>query len=149
MYQHILIPIDGSETSFTAIQHAASIAQAYKSKITVVQVLVLDPIIAAEYMSLGESNLLIERSRAAIQKHLADAQQYFAEYGLSAETQLLEGQVVQREILKTAQNLNVDLIVIGSHGRSGFKKFLLGSVTQSLLTEATLPVLVTGQSVLT
>lgn len=38
---------------------------------------------------------------------------------------------------------------MGSHGRSGFKKLLLGNVTQSLLTAATIPVLVTGQSVLT
>lgn len=90
MYQHLLIPIDGSTTSFTAIQHAASIAQAYNSKVTVVQILLLDPIIAAEYIAMGSSNSLIERARTAILQDLEHARAYFLEYGIHIETLLLE-----------------------------------------------------------
>ncbi len=45
-YQHILVPIDGSETSFLAVQQAAEFAKAFGSKVTVVEVLLLDPYIA-------------------------------------------------------------------------------------------------------
>ena len=47
-YQNILVPVDGSETSFAAVAKAAELAKAFGSKITVVQVLTLDPYIAAE-----------------------------------------------------------------------------------------------------
>ena len=146
MYQHILVPIDGSETSKTAIQHAASIAQACQSKITLVQVLILDPLIAAEYLHMGESNHLIERARTVMQQDLSKAQQLLLEYGVNAESQILEGHVVHSEILNAATALQADLIIMGSHGYSGIKKLFLGSVAQNLISEASIPVLITGQS---
>ena len=69
-YQNILVPIDGSETSLTVVKHAVDLAKAFNSKITVVQVLTLDPYIAAEYLSNGQSNSLIERSREFIQNNM-------------------------------------------------------------------------------
>lgn len=50
--------------------------------------------------------------------------------GLSVETKLLEGFVVHEEIIQAAQELNADLIVMGSHGRTGVRKLVLGSVAQ-------------------
>ncbi|HCL58237.1 MAG TPA: universal stress protein, partial [Acinetobacter sp.] len=51
-------------------------------------------------------------------------------------------QVIYSEIVKAAESLNTDLIVIGSHGRTGFKKLFLGSVAQSILGQANVPVMV-------
>ncbi len=144
-YQNILVPVDGSETSFAAVAKAAELAKAFGSKITVVQVLTLDPYIAAEYITANQTNDLIERARASIVKTLEEAKQKFTEQGVEAETKLLEGQVIAREITNAAKDLNADLIVIGSHGRKGFKKLLLGSVTQAILEEGTVPVLVVHQ----
>ena len=144
-YQNILVPVDGSETSFAAVAKAAELAKAFGSKITVVQVLTLDPYIAAEYITANQTNDLIERARASIVKTLEEAKQKFTEQGVEAETKLLEGQVIAREINNAAKDLNADLIVIGSHGRTGLKKLFLGSVAQSILSEGTTPVLVVRQ----
>ena len=144
-YQHILLPVDGSESSFAAVAKAAELAKAFGSKITVVQVLTLDPYIAAEYITANQTNDLIERARASIVKTLEEAKQKFTEQGVEAETKLLEGQVIAREITNAAKDLNADLIVIGSHGRTGLKKLFLGSVAQSILSEGTTPVLIVRQ----
>lgn len=144
-YQNILVPVDGSETSFAAVAKAAELAKAFGSRITVVQVLTLDPYIAAEYITANQTNDLIERARASIVKTLEEAKQKFTEQGVEAETKLLEGQVIAREITNAAKDLNADLIVIGSHGRTGLKKLFLGSVAQSILSEGTTPVLVVRQ----
>lgn len=144
-YQNILVPVDGSETSFAAVAKAAELAKAFGSKITVVQVLTLDPYIAAEYITANQTNDLIERARASIVKTLEEAKQKFTEQGIEAETKLLEGQVIAREITNAAKDLNADLIVIGSHGRTGLKKLFLGSVAQSILSEGTTPVLIVRQ----
>lgn len=141
-FQHILVPIDGSETAFAAFKQAIEIAKAFNSKVTLVQVLTLDPYIAAEYISAAQSNDLIERARTSILKTLAEAKEKLATENIDVDTQLLEGQVIYSEIIKAAQNAAVDLIVIGSHGRTGLKKLFLGSVAQSILGETDIPVLV-------
>ncbi len=141
-YQNILVPVDGSETSYAAVAKAADFAKVFNSKITVVQVLVLDPYIAAEYISASQTNDLIERARESIEKTLAEAKAKFQADGIEVETKLLEGQVVHTELVKAAQDINADLIVIGSHGRTGIKKFFLGSVAQSVLSSSDIPVLV-------
>lgn len=144
-YQNILVPVDGSETSYAAVTQAAELAKAFGGKITVVQVLALDPYIAAEYISASQTNDLIERARTSVLKTLEEATAKFTEYGIEVEAKLLEGQVVHREIIKEAETSKADLIVIGSHGRTGLKRLFLGSVAQSVLGEAHIPVLVVRQ----
>jgi len=141
-FQHILVPIDGSETAYAAVDQAVQLAKTFNGKITVVQVMTLDPYIAAEYITAAQTNDLIERARTAIQQNLDEAKKRFETAGVQVDTQLLEGQVVNTEIAKAANTLGADLIVIGSHGRTGFKKFFLGSVAQSILGQSDVPVLV-------
>lgn len=144
-YQNILVPVDGSETSFSAVKKAAELAKAFNAKITVVQVLALDPYIAAEYITRAQTNDLIERARSSVENNLQQAKVKFSEEGIEVETKLLEGQVIHREIVEAATTLNSDLIVIGSHGRTGLKKLLLGSVAQNVLAEVHTPVLIVRQ----
>lgn len=141
-YQHILVPIDGSETAFLAVDQAVQFAKAFGSKITVIDVLMLDPYIADEYIRTGKTNDLIERARTYLLKNLEQAKQKFEAAGIAVETKLLEGESVKEQIIKGAEDLHADLIVMGSHGRSGLKKFILGSVAQGVLNETTLPVLI-------
>ena len=121
---------------------AVEFAKTFGSKITVVQVLTLDPYIAAEYISASQTNDLIERARASILNTLAEAKDKFSVEGVTVETRLLEGQVVHTELVNAAKETNADLIIIGSHGRTGIKKFFLGSVAQSILSASDIPVLV-------
>ena len=85
-FEHILVPIDGSETSYAAVDKAVEIAKAFNSKVTVVQVLALDPYIAAEYITAAQTNDLVERARTAILKTLDEAKAKFAAAGIDAET---------------------------------------------------------------
>lgn len=102
----------------------------------------LDPYIAAEYISASQTNDLIERARTSIIDTLAEVKAKFHTDGVEVETKLLEGQVVHTEIANAARDTKADLIVIGSHGRTGIKKFFLGSVAQSVLGASDIPVLV-------
>ncbi|MGE8542224.1 universal stress protein [Acinetobacter sp. ANC 3813] len=141
-FQNIVVPVDGSDTSFAAVAKATEFAKAFNSKITVVQVMVLDPYIAAEYISSAQTNELIERARSAIVENLNEVKAKLSSEGLNVETKLLEGQTVNAEIVKAAHDVNADLIIIGSHGRTGLKKFFLGSVAQSVLGASDTPVMV-------
>lgn len=141
-FNHILVPVDGSKTAESAIDKAVDFAKAFGSKITVVQVMALDPYVAAEYITATQSNDLIERARTYILTSLEEAKAKFAQNGVEVETQLLEGQVIHREIANAAEKIHADLIIMGSHGRTGLKKLFLGSVAQSVLTEGTTPVLI-------
>lgn len=142
LYQHILVPIDGSETSMVAMKEAIKLGKALNSKITVVQVMALDPFIADAYVKTGETNELIERTRTYLLDILEQAKQQFSNEGLTVENKLLEGFVVHEEIIQAAQDLNADLIVMGSHGRTGVRKLVLGSVAQKVLGESHIPVLI-------
>ncbi|WP_375037814.1 universal stress protein [Acinetobacter sp. RW6] len=142
LYQHILVPIDGSETSMIAMKEAIKLGKALNSKITVVQVMALDPFIADVYVKTGQTNELIERTRTYLLDILEQAKQEFTNEGITVETKLLEGFVVHEEIIQAAQDLNVDLIVMGSHGRTGVRKLVLGSVAQKVLGESHIPVLI-------
>ncbi len=144
-YQHILVPVDGSEIALHVVEHAANLAQAFNSKVTVVQVMTLDPYITSEYLSQGQTNEMIERAREFIQSNLTKAKAQFETKGIQVETQLLEGESIHRSIIKAVDELKIDLIVLSSHGRSGFKKLLMGSVAQSLITEVNVPVFVLKQ----
>ncbi|NUF15252.1 universal stress protein [Acinetobacter lactucae] len=142
LYQHILVPIDGSETSMVAMKEAIKLGKALNSKITVVQVMALDPYIADAYVKTGQTNDLIERTRTYLLDILEQAKQQFFNEGITVETKLLEGFVVHEEIIQAAQDLNADLIVMGSHGRTGVRKLVLGSVAQKVLGESHIPVLI-------
>ena len=142
-YHHILIPVDGSSTSQVAIQHAAKLAKAFGSKVTAICVLTVDPFVAVEFINSDEfSKEYFNKVKEEIEQILVDTKNLFAKEGVAIETRIIEGQTIHKEIVDTATTLNADLIIIGSHGRKGFKKFVLGSVTQALLGETHVPVLV-------
>lgn len=141
-YQHILVPVDGSEISLSVIQHAVELAKAFNSKVIVAQVMTLDPYIASEYLTQGQTNDMIERARQFIRENLDNAKAQFVDQGVSVEAQLLEGESIPRTLVKAVDQFKIDLIVLSSHGRSGFKKLLMGSVAQSLITESPVPVFV-------
>lgn len=142
-YKHILVPVDGSETSLAAVKQASSIAKAFSSKVTAVCVLAVDPFVAVEFVNTDQFiNDYVAKAKEEIQEILEQAKSLFAQEGVSAETQILEGQTIHKVIVEATKDLGADLIVIGSHGRKGIKKLFLGSVTQAILSESTVPVLV-------
>ncbi len=142
MFDHILVPIDGSETSMFAVSKASGLALAFGSRITLIHVIDNYPFIGvgADY-AMGQNESLAAATSSA-HTALARGVEALAAEGLHSDQRVIDGHVVHEAIVDTAQALGVDLIVMGSHGRAGFEKLLLGSVTQRVLQDAVVPVLV-------
>lgn len=142
MFNHILVPIDGSETSMLAVSKASGLALAFGSRITLIHVVDNYPFIGvgADY-ALGQNEYLAAATASA-NAALARGVAALAAEGLHSDQRVIDGHVVHEGIVDTAIAIGADLIVMGSHGRTGIEKLLLGSVTQRVLQEAKVPVLV-------
>lgn len=139
MYQTILMPTDGSQCSEAAITHALELAKKLGSKVTFLYVLE-DPTrnlwLTPEMPYVPELLQDLEgAARAALERAMALAQQA----GVAAQTRQVSAKPVDG-ILEEAKN--ADLVVMGTHGRSGIDKMLLGSVTEGVLHRCRVPVLV-------
>jgi nucleotide-binding universal stress UspA family protein len=141
MYQHILIPVDGSPTSARALQEALTLARQQNAQLQLLHVLeeirFVDMESSINYAELQEA---MKNSGAQI---LAQAQTAVQQAGMTAETKLLEasGKRIASVIVTEAERWPADLIVIGTHGRSGFSRLLFGSVAEGVVRTAQVPVL--------
>ena len=142
MFNHILVPIDGSETSMLAVSKASGLALAFGSRITLIHVVDNYPFIGvgADY-ALGQNEYLAAATSSA-NAALARGVAALAAEGLHSDQRVIDGHVVHEGIVDTAIAIGADLFVMGSHGRTGIEKLLLGSVTQRVLQDAKCPVLV-------
>lgn len=141
MYQRILVPIDGSTTSERALDEAIKFAQQQNAQIELVHVLEDIWYFDSEnYINYAE---LIHSMRCSGEKMLAQAQNKLQQAGVAAETKLLEarGERVANVIIAEAKNSLADLIIIGTHGRSGFSRMLLGSIAEGVVRTAHIPIL--------
>lgn len=144
-YQNILVPVDGSQISFSAVKHAAEIAKVFNSKLTLISLVAEDPFTDSDFYHNYSSAIMKEyfvQATANAQKALKEADEIAQAIGVNAETHVVEGFVSAEGVIKTAKDLNADVIVMGSHGRQGFQKLLLGSFATDVLRHTELPVLV-------
>ncbi len=142
MFKHILVPVDGSATASQAVTKAAELAKALGSRVTAVYV--IDPYpftgVGADF-AYGQSQYL-SAATAEANGALENVKNVMQAAGIHVETALCEGHAVHEGILSTLEKTGADLIVMGSHGRRGLEKLMLGSVTQRLLGVVHVPVLV-------
>ncbi len=141
MYQRILVPIDGSATSERALDEAIKFAQQQNSRIELVHVLEDIWYFDNEnYLNYAE---LVQTMRYSGEKILAQAQNKFLQAGVMVDIRLLEaqGERVANVIINEAKNSLADLIIIGTHGRSGFNRMLLGSIAEGVMRMAHIPIL--------
>lgn len=142
-YQRILVPVDGSQISYSAAQQAISIAKAFNCQLTAISLVAEDPFSGADfYYNASMMKEYLEEANKNALKALDHVTQLATAEGISIQTQVVKGYVSSETIIETAEKLNIDLIVMGSHGRRGFKKFFLGSFAQDVLGQTTLPVLI-------
>jgi nucleotide-binding universal stress UspA family protein len=139
--RNILCPIDFSDFSRRALDHAVALAKWYESTVTVLHVCAAAPVVAyAPGAPMMPSAAFTREDRAT----LAASMRQFAEAegGLSVPVrfEIMEGGAAN-EILAWAGTSPTDLIAMGTHGRSGFERLLLGSVTEKVLRKASCPVL--------
>lgn len=145
MFKHILLATDGSEASEHAAKLAVNLARTHGAKMTAVYV--IDPY---PYLGIGESNPLgFQSYMTAAQEHAATTHTKISELcnsggpAVELHVRLVEDVGAAAGIVATAQTEGADLIVVGSHGRSGLARVVLGSVAARVVAQATVPVLVT------
>jgi nucleotide-binding universal stress UspA family protein len=138
---NIVCPIDFSDCSRRALDHAVTIARRYDSTITLVHVCSTMPAVAyAGGLPTVHAAVLTHDERLRVLADLRGMAKDESGSGLRIDAAVREGDPV-REILSEADLRRADLLVVGTHGRSGFDRLLLGSVTEKLLRKARCPVL--------
>ncbi|MFA5120891.1 universal stress protein [Zavarzinia sp.] len=143
MFKHILVPIDGSALSASALDQAFALARETKAKVTILTV--IEPFHMV-WAGIDEAGLTMgeyeegARERAAATLAAAEAKAKAA--GVDCHVLPVEHAEPYRAILDAAADCGCDLIAMASHGRRGLAALLLGSVTVKVLTHSTLPVLV-------
>ncbi|KQP19993.1 universal stress protein [Pseudorhodoferax sp. Leaf267] len=142
MYQQILVPVDGSQSALNALRQAVTVAKAFGSTLFLVHVIDPYPFLGAgaDY-ALGQADYLSAATSNA-NNALHAATEIVTAAGLQSDSAVVDGHAAEEGILATAKTCGADLIVMGSHGRRGIEKLLLGSVTQRVLQDARVPVLV-------
>lgn len=146
MFKHLLVPIDGSELSQTALKQACSFAREAGARLTVYHA-------KSTYLPYGMATEGMfdiagasEAYRIAMDKRvetiLNSAKQAATEAGVACDALSTECDAPHEGIIATAQSRGCDLIFMASHGRRGASALLLGSETQKVLTHCKIPVLV-------
>jgi nucleotide-binding universal stress UspA family protein len=138
--RRILCPVDFSDFSRRALDHALAIARWYESQVTVLHVFSAAPVTSfAPGPVVFPPIVLTDGDREQL---LADTRKFAADAasGIPIEAVIREGNVAA-EILEEATTRNADLLTLGTHGRSGFERLMLGSVTEKILHKARCPVL--------
>jgi nucleotide-binding universal stress UspA family protein len=139
MYDSVLLPTDGSDGAADALEHAIGAANAYGAPLHVVSVVDRRVSLAAapeEKESVRAE--LVDSAETAVEELAVRAR----ERGIEVTTATPEG-VPHREILAYAEESDIDLLVLGTHGRTGREKRLnLGSTTERVVKAAERPVLV-------
>ena len=139
MFSKILLPLDGSDLSAKAIEHAKALAKGVNAPIVLLQVVDSEAQlisqasgIAIEPMAMGEVTVgaareAVKAQRAAAQQNLEAVKAALAAEGIVAETTIREGQAGD-EIVAAVEECGCDVVVIATHGRTGFRRAILGSV---------------------
>ena len=143
--RRILCPTDFSAPSTRAFEHALVLAAWYQAPLTVLHVapepMVASPLVSAVALPYPGGPLALDGSwRTAIEDELSAVVDPASRAGLRASGEVREGNPAT-ETVRVAQEVGADLIVMGTHGRAGFQRFMLGSVAETVLRRAFCPVL--------
>ena len=142
MFKHILVPVDGSEVADQVIEKAIGLGKAFGSDVTVMYVIDPYPFTGVGTDFAYGRTAYLSAANAEAHDAIKNAQQSFEAQGIKTSTSVVEYHSVWRGILEAADSIKADLIVMGSHGRRGLEKLVLGSETQRVLSHTKLPVFV-------
>jgi nucleotide-binding universal stress UspA family protein len=140
--KNILYLTDFSEPSEAALPFAATLARGYRAKVHALHVLIPAPYV---YMPPGLTATAIEVAEESAQTEMQRVESLLA--GLEHKTLVERGVEVWPAVRRAIEEDNVDLIVLGTHGRTGAEKLLLGSVAEQIFRRSPVPVLTIGPGV--
>lgn len=145
MYEDVLIPTDGSEAAAAALDHAIELAKRYDARLHTLYV-----VDAAAYETVAESGafathetgpeIIVEALEDAGQAATERIESAAADENLDVVAEVRQG-TPEDDILAYADERDIDLVVMGTHGRDGLDRVLLGSVTERVVRNSSVPVL--------
>lgn len=141
MFQKILVPVDGSPTSKRALQEAIVLAKLTHAQVALVHIYTdIAYLVDEGYINYEELQKTVQ---LAGEKILTEAAESVRQAGLITQTKSISAgnQKIAQAIIAEAECWQADLIVIGSHGRSGLTRLLLGSVAEGVTRSSSIPVL--------
>ncbi|MDW7753745.1 MAG: universal stress protein [Brevefilum sp.] len=138
MFEHILLPLDGSSLAERVLPHAVALSEAFNSKLTLLRVI--------HKGNEEEQNNIInpmawQIKKAEAEAYLKSVQNRLAEIDLDSDIKILEGNPAQ-QIIEFARNEDVELIILSSHGSSGVSAWNINSTVQKVLLRAFVPVMI-------
>ncbi len=143
MYQRILVPVDGSDTAQRALDEATRLASALQAELRIITV--IDPFLINRESIYFDTDMVRQDLQAAGRELLETSRTMAAKEAITVSTQLVEldkpTTSIAEMVAAEAQDWSADLIVVGSHGRRGVQRLLLGSVAEGVARNAPVPVL--------
>ncbi len=141
-FRSIVVATDGSKYSEASASDAIGLAKRNGSSLTVISVVPSELMTAMDLdFTLNQKELLVEKEMHEAEKHAKAVKEAAQKEGVTAKAFVLSGKPADA-IIETAKEANADLIVVGSHGRTGLEKLLMGSVAERVIVLATCAVLV-------
>jgi nucleotide-binding universal stress UspA family protein len=138
--EHMLVAVDGSKCSEHAVDQAVSLGRMCNSKIYLVSVVDIHP------DNISDAPYLVDKLTEQAQEYLEKAKKKVEAASIDCETIVHTGNKPHEHIIDDAKKNKVDLIVLGTHGRTGMKQILLGSVAQKVVGLAPCPIMIIPQS---
>lgn len=146
MYEHLLVPVEGSELSDVAIEHAIGLAKMLGASITGFTAEPPLPVLVVEQAAVAYDLETFQEHEKRCEAHAREVLLAFAEKaraaGVPFDGQFLITDNIEQAIIDMAKQRECDLIVMATHGRHGFDALLHGSVAKSLLSHSKVPLLV-------
>jgi nucleotide-binding universal stress UspA family protein len=148
MYKKMLIATDGSELAARGLEHGLKLAKLVGAEVTILTVTEPAAVVGAGYASIAGTMIdpmpeLIQAQEDAAKQVLSTAEAAAQAAGVTVKTRLIDNSFPAEGIVAAAEEISADLIVMGSHGRRGIGRLLLGSQTSNVLAHSKVPVLVT------
>ncbi|HWT38894.1 MAG TPA: universal stress protein [Paraburkholderia sp.] len=143
MYKKILVAVDGSQTSKQAVQQAAKMASLTSGTVHAVYVVDTSPLFS--YAGYFDPVVLTDALRNDGRVVLEDAEAACRQSGVACVTELVETEHLNEDVAQTLQRcterIGAELVVLGTHGRRGMKRLVLGSVAERFVRMSRCPVL--------
>jgi nucleotide-binding universal stress UspA family protein len=142
MFKHMLVATDGSELSRQAVAYAVSIAAAVNAKITAVYVVQPVHVVVTAPLPQAISEDFADRLEGQAKAAMVQVEETARKAGLAPNLMTVRADEPHKAVVEAAHAGRCDLIVMASHGHRPVSRFMLGGVTQRVLAESDIPVLV-------
>ena len=140
LIKHVLVPFDESQIAFEAFEFALDLAKKYNAKMSLITI-IHSGILSSSFIEMSGHQKIIEKEKLkTVNSMLQTLQNTAKKFEVEVKSELVFSENVAETILSFSSHRNVDLIVMGTRGRDGSVRYMLGSVTFDVVQKAKCPV---------